>query len=166
MPVPGGAHRPLSCRGRTPTGVAWHQTSILPRSEDSAVLARLALSPGGRAGLGPAPVWCPQAYLKWKAEGGKDQQLPGLDLTYDQLFFINYAQVGAIVPERPAPPLTMPRLADWKPAPHSHLWRAPTMGCLQGHRGQASQPEPEQASKASRRKRKDWGLGLRIHMRL
>uniref|UniRef100_A0A5F5Q055 Membrane metalloendopeptidase like 1 n=1 Tax=Equus caballus TaxID=9796 RepID=A0A5F5Q055_HORSE len=42
-----------------------------------------------------------KAYLKWKAEGGKDQQLPGLDLTYDQLFFINYAQVwcGSYRPE-------------------------------------------------------------------
>ncbi|XP_004425563.1 PREDICTED: membrane metallo-endopeptidase-like 1 [Ceratotherium simum simum] len=42
-----------------------------------------------------------KAYLKWIAEGGKDQQLPGLDLTYDQLFFINYAQVwcGSYRPE-------------------------------------------------------------------
>uniref|UniRef100_A0A8C8YF13 Membrane metalloendopeptidase like 1 n=1 Tax=Prolemur simus TaxID=1328070 RepID=A0A8C8YF13_PROSS len=42
-----------------------------------------------------------KAYLKWMAEGGKDQQLPGLDLTYDQLFFINYAQVwcGSYQPE-------------------------------------------------------------------
>ncbi|KAB0399465.1 hypothetical protein E2I00_015774, partial [Balaenoptera physalus] len=34
-----------------------------------------------------------EAYLKWVAEGGKDQQLPGLELTYEQLFFISYAQV-------------------------------------------------------------------------
>uniref|UniRef100_A0A8B9YJV5 Membrane metalloendopeptidase like 1 n=2 Tax=Bos mutus grunniens TaxID=30521 RepID=A0A8B9YJV5_BOSMU len=42
-----------------------------------------------------------QAYLKWVAEGGKDQQLPGLELTYQQLFFINYAQVwcGSYRPE-------------------------------------------------------------------
>ncbi|ERE82716.1 membrane metallo-endopeptidase-like 1-like protein [Cricetulus griseus] len=33
-----------------------------------------------------------KAYLQWLAEGGKDQQLPGLNLTYAQLFFINYAQ--------------------------------------------------------------------------
>lgn len=35
------------------------------------------------------------------AEGGKDQQLPGLELTYQQLFFINYAQVwcGSYRPE-------------------------------------------------------------------
>ncbi|XP_069933191.1 membrane metallo-endopeptidase-like 1 isoform X2 [Oryctolagus cuniculus] len=42
-----------------------------------------------------------KAYLKWMAEGGKDQQLPGLELTYQQLFFINYAQVwcGSYRPE-------------------------------------------------------------------
>ncbi|XP_012886968.1 PREDICTED: membrane metallo-endopeptidase-like 1 [Dipodomys ordii] len=42
-----------------------------------------------------------KAYLKWMAEGGKDQLLPGLELTYNQLFFINYAQVwcGSYRPE-------------------------------------------------------------------
>ncbi|XP_049474186.1 membrane metallo-endopeptidase-like 1 isoform X1 [Panthera uncia] len=42
-----------------------------------------------------------KAYLKWMADGGKDKQLPGLELTYDQLFFINYAQVwcGSYRPE-------------------------------------------------------------------
>ncbi|XP_052034288.1 membrane metallo-endopeptidase-like 1 [Apodemus sylvaticus] len=42
-----------------------------------------------------------KAYLQWLAEGGKDQRLPGLDLTYAQLFFINYAQVwcGSYRPE-------------------------------------------------------------------
>ncbi|PNJ47901.1 MMEL1 isoform 4 [Pongo abelii] len=42
-----------------------------------------------------------KAYLKWMAEGGKDQQLPGLDLTHEQLFFVNYAQVwcGSYRPE-------------------------------------------------------------------
>ncbi|XP_073937646.1 membrane metallo-endopeptidase-like 1 isoform X2 [Castor canadensis] len=42
-----------------------------------------------------------KAYLKWMADGGKDQLLPGLELTYDQLFFINYAQVwcGSYRPE-------------------------------------------------------------------
>ncbi|XP_072864017.1 membrane metallo-endopeptidase-like 1 [Chlorocebus sabaeus] len=42
-----------------------------------------------------------KAYLKWMAEGGKDQQLPGLDLTHEQLFFISYAQVwcGSYRPE-------------------------------------------------------------------
>lgn len=60
------------------------------------------LTPGARTGPGPAPVWRLQAYLKWRADGGKDKQLPGLELTYDQLFFINYAQVGATVPTLPA----------------------------------------------------------------
>ncbi|XP_032450019.1 membrane metallo-endopeptidase-like 1 [Lynx canadensis] len=42
-----------------------------------------------------------KAYLKWMADGGKDKQLPGLELTYDQLFFVNYAQVwcGSYRPE-------------------------------------------------------------------
>ncbi|XP_047421099.1 membrane metallo-endopeptidase-like 1 [Sciurus carolinensis] len=42
-----------------------------------------------------------KAYLKWMKEGGKDQQLPGLKLTCDQLFFVNYAQVwcGSYRPE-------------------------------------------------------------------
>ncbi|KAM6216880.1 membrane metallo-endopeptidase-like 1 [Rhynchocyon petersi] len=41
------------------------------------------------------------AYLKWLKEGGKDSQLPGLDMTHKQLFFINYAQVwcGSYRPE-------------------------------------------------------------------
>ncbi|XP_075394210.1 membrane metallo-endopeptidase-like 1 [Tenrec ecaudatus] len=42
-----------------------------------------------------------KAYLKWLMEGGSDLQLPGLDMTHKQLFFINYAQVwcGAYRPE-------------------------------------------------------------------
>ncbi|KAF6345103.1 membrane metalloendopeptidase like 1 [Rhinolophus ferrumequinum] len=42
-----------------------------------------------------------KAYRKWVADGGKNQQLPGLKMTYDQLFFINYAQVwcGSYRPE-------------------------------------------------------------------
>ncbi|XP_049631263.1 membrane metallo-endopeptidase-like 1 isoform X1 [Suncus etruscus] len=42
-----------------------------------------------------------KAYLKWISEGGQDQQLPGLELTYDQLFFVNFAQVwcGSYRPE-------------------------------------------------------------------
>ncbi|EDL81277.1 mel transforming oncogene-like 1 (predicted), isoform CRA_b [Rattus norvegicus] len=42
-----------------------------------------------------------KAYLQWLAEGGRDQRLPGLNLTYAQLFFINYAQVwcGSYRPE-------------------------------------------------------------------
>uniref|UniRef100_A0A8D1PJ60 Membrane metalloendopeptidase like 1 n=1 Tax=Sus scrofa TaxID=9823 RepID=A0A8D1PJ60_PIG len=42
-----------------------------------------------------------KAYLKWLSEGGKDRQLPGLELTHEQLFFVNYAQVwcGSYRPE-------------------------------------------------------------------
>ncbi|XP_053432894.1 membrane metallo-endopeptidase-like 1 [Nycticebus coucang] len=42
-----------------------------------------------------------KAYMKWMTKSGNDQQLPGLDLTNDQLFFINYAQVwcGSYRPE-------------------------------------------------------------------
>ncbi|XP_053777819.1 membrane metallo-endopeptidase-like 1 [Desmodus rotundus] len=42
-----------------------------------------------------------KAYLKWRAEGGRDRQLPGLELTLDQIFFISYAQVwcGSYRPE-------------------------------------------------------------------
>lgn len=59
---------------------------------------RPSFCPGEEGRCRPAPLWCLQAYLKWAAEGGKDRQLPGLDMTYDQLFFINYAQVGAASP--------------------------------------------------------------------
>ncbi|XP_006903498.1 PREDICTED: membrane metallo-endopeptidase-like 1-like [Elephantulus edwardii] len=42
-----------------------------------------------------------KAYLKWLMDGGKDFQLPGLEMTHTQLFFINYAQVwcGSYRPE-------------------------------------------------------------------
>nr|XP_015841526.1 membrane metallo-endopeptidase-like 1 isoform X4 [Peromyscus maniculatus bairdii] len=42
-----------------------------------------------------------KAYLQWLTEGGRDQRLPGLNLTYTQLFFVNYAQVwcGSYRPE-------------------------------------------------------------------
>lgn len=46
------------------------------------------------------------------AEGGKDQQLPGLDLTHEQLFFISYAQVAATVLFPPSSCFP------------THLWRA------------------------------------------
>lgn len=78
------------------------------------VLTRLVLPPGG-AGPGPALVWCLQAYLKWVAEGGKDQQLPGLELTYQQLFFINYAQVGVSSPLPPSPLAPTPTAGNWLP---------------------------------------------------
>ncbi|XP_027460834.1 membrane metallo-endopeptidase-like 1 isoform X6 [Zalophus californianus] len=50
-----------------------------------------------------------KAYLKWMAEGGKDQQLPGLELSYDQLFFINYAQARPS-PRPAATPLVRPQV--------------------------------------------------------
>ncbi|XP_012589980.1 PREDICTED: membrane metallo-endopeptidase-like 1 [Condylura cristata] len=69
-------------------------------ADDQNITALHAAGPGPPPGLPPARSR-PQAYLKWTAEGGKDQQLPGLELTYDQLFFINYAQVwcGSYRPE-------------------------------------------------------------------
>ncbi|XP_048639734.1 membrane metallo-endopeptidase-like 1 isoform X5 [Marmota marmota marmota] len=47
-----------------------------------------------------------KAYLKWTKEGGKDQQLPGLKLTCNQLFFVNYAQPHSLV----ATPLVHPQV--------------------------------------------------------
>jgi membrane metallo-endopeptidase-like protein 1 len=42
-----------------------------------------------------------RAYKKWVAEHGKETSLPGLDMTHDQLFFLNYAQIwcGSMRPE-------------------------------------------------------------------
>nr|XP_056721305.1 membrane metallo-endopeptidase-like 1 [Euleptes europaea] len=42
-----------------------------------------------------------KAYLKWVAREGKEPSLPGLDLTHEQLFFLNFAQVwcGSYRPE-------------------------------------------------------------------
>ncbi|XP_044527161.1 membrane metallo-endopeptidase-like 1 [Gracilinanus agilis] len=42
-----------------------------------------------------------KAYLKWIEEEGREPKLPGLNLTHEQLFFINFAQVwcGAYRPE-------------------------------------------------------------------
>lgn len=68
------------------------------RSGQDRTRHRPSFCPGEEGRCRPAPLWCLQAYLKWAAEGGKDRQLPGLDMTYDQLFFINYAQVGAASP--------------------------------------------------------------------
>lgn len=104
------------CRGRTLTrGGLRARPPFCPkprsRSPDQAGAAP------GRAGPGPAPVWCLQAYLKWVAEGGKDQQLPGLELTYQQLFFINYAQVGVSSPPTPSPVAPTPTTGNWLPLP-------------------------------------------------
>lgn len=105
---------------------------------------------GARAGLGPAPAWRPQAYLKWMAEGGKDQQLPGLELSYDQLFFINYAQVGALVP---TPPAAVPA---GNPLEGLHYGR------FQGRGERADQAEPELTSLETFLEEEDgggWSLG-------
>lgn len=34
-----------------------------------------------------------QAYRKWVAENGEEKKLPGITLSHNQLFFLNYAQV-------------------------------------------------------------------------
>lgn len=34
-----------------------------------------------------------KAYKKWASRNGKEQLLPGLDFTQEQLFFINYGQI-------------------------------------------------------------------------
>lgn len=42
-----------------------------------------------------------QAYKKWVSRHGEEPRLPGIDLTHDQLFFLNYAQIwcGSMRPE-------------------------------------------------------------------
>ncbi|XP_066247671.1 neprilysin-1-like [Euwallacea similis] len=42
-----------------------------------------------------------RAYKKWVAQHGEEDNLPGLNLTHDQLFFLNYAQIwcGSMRPE-------------------------------------------------------------------
>ncbi|KAH8273040.1 hypothetical protein KR018_002243, partial [Drosophila ironensis] len=42
-----------------------------------------------------------RAYKKWEALHGREQLLPGLNMTHDQLFFLNYAQIwcGSMRPE-------------------------------------------------------------------
>lgn len=81
------------------------------------------------------------------AEGGKDRQLPGLELSYTQLFFINYAQVAAQVPGRPAA------------GPPGNQSGASTMGCFLGCGERASQAEPELTSLERLLEEKD-GRGL------
>jgi membrane metallo-endopeptidase-like protein 1 len=34
-----------------------------------------------------------QAYKKWVRAHGEEPRLPGIELTHDQLFFLNYAQI-------------------------------------------------------------------------
>lgn len=42
-----------------------------------------------------------RAYKKWVSVHGEEPALPGLNLTHDQLFFLNYAQIwcGSMRPE-------------------------------------------------------------------
>ncbi|CAH1984049.1 unnamed protein product [Acanthoscelides obtectus] len=42
-----------------------------------------------------------RAYRKWVSQYGEEMDLPGLNLTHDQLFFLNYAQIwcGSMRPE-------------------------------------------------------------------
>lgn len=42
-----------------------------------------------------------QAYKKWVRQHGTEEELPGLELSHDQLFFLNYAQIwcGSMRPE-------------------------------------------------------------------
>lgn len=42
-----------------------------------------------------------RAYKKWVSREGEELLLPGLNLTHDQLFFLNYAQIwcGSMRPE-------------------------------------------------------------------
>ena len=37
-----------------------------------------------------------RAYKKWVEVHGEEAELPGLNMTHDQLFFLNYAQVRRI----------------------------------------------------------------------
>jgi neprilysin len=42
-----------------------------------------------------------KAYKKWEKQHGEEPRLPGISLTHDQLFFLNYAQIwcGSMRPE-------------------------------------------------------------------
>ena len=42
-----------------------------------------------------------RAYKKWVEVHGEEAELPGLNMTHDQLFFLNYAQIwcGSMRPE-------------------------------------------------------------------
>ncbi|KAB1268553.1 Membrane metallo-endopeptidase-like 1 [Camelus dromedarius] len=96
-----------------------------------------------------------KAYLKWMAEGGKDRQLPGLELTYTQLFFVSYAQAGARAPVPPAP--TPAR--NWLPAQIlGEPWLRGASGDTVGR--QARQNQNSRARKASSGKRMAGALEL------
>lgn len=57
-----------------------------------------------------------QAYRKWVQQHGDEPDLPGLNLTHDQLFFLNYAQIwcGSM---RPEDALTKVRSSVHSPGP-------------------------------------------------
>ncbi|KAG5890126.1 hypothetical protein JTB14_027793 [Gonioctena quinquepunctata] len=57
-----------------------------------------------------------RAFRKWAAEHGEEPDLPGLNLTHDQLFFLNYAQIwcGSM---RPEDALTKVRSSVHSPGP-------------------------------------------------
>ncbi|ENN73974.1 hypothetical protein YQE_09430, partial [Dendroctonus ponderosae] len=57
-----------------------------------------------------------RAYKKWVAQYGEEDSLPGLNLTHDQLFFLNYAQIwcGSM---RPEDALTKVRSSVHSPGP-------------------------------------------------
>lgn len=51
--------------------------------------------------LGADPVPSLQAYKQWVERNGEEKLLPGISLTHDQLFFLNYARIwcGTMRPE-------------------------------------------------------------------
>ncbi|CAH1396574.1 unnamed protein product [Nezara viridula] len=57
-----------------------------------------------------------RAYKKWVTQNGEEPRLPGINLTHDQLFFLNYAQIwcGTM---RPEDALTKIRSAVHSPGP-------------------------------------------------
>jgi membrane metallo-endopeptidase-like protein 1 len=57
-----------------------------------------------------------RAYRKWVSQHGEEPDLPGLNLTHDQLFFLNYAQIwcGSM---RPEDALTKVRSSVHSPGP-------------------------------------------------
>jgi len=63
---------------------------------------------------------CFQAYKKWVTKHGEEPLLPGIDMTHDQLFFLNYAQIwcGSM---RPEDALTKVRSSVHSPGP-TRVW--------------------------------------------
>lgn len=61
-----------------------------------------------------------RAYKKWVSKHGEEPLLPGIDMTHDQLFFLNYAQIwcGSM---RPEDALTKVRSSVHSPGP-TRVW--------------------------------------------